>query len=82
MPAAQLPLRRQFDQDELKELSDSIAQQGIIQPLVVRPDSNGFELIAGERRLRAARLAGLKPSSKTSSARTSTPWKRRMPTIA
>ena len=52
--------RRHFDQDELKELSDSIAQQGIIQPLVVRPDSNGFELIAGERRLRAARMAGLK----------------------
>lgn len=52
--------RRQFDRAELKELSDSIAQQGIIQPLVVRPDSNGYELIAGERRLRAARLAGLK----------------------
>ena len=52
--------RRQFDLDELKELSDSIAQQGVIQPLVVRPDSNGYELIAGERRLRAARQAGLK----------------------
>lgn len=51
--------RIQFQEDELKELSDSILEQGIIQPLLVRSHENGYELIAGERRLRAAKLAGL-----------------------
>ncbi len=52
--------RRHFGEDELKELSDSIRSQGIIQPLVVRHDDEGYELVAGERRLRAAKAAGLK----------------------
>ena len=52
--------RREFDQESLKELADSIAAQGVIQPVVVRPgDGNRYELIAGERRWRAAQLAGL-----------------------
>lgn len=51
--------RRRFDEDELAELSRSIAEQGVIQPLIVRPNDHGFELVAGERRLRAARMAGL-----------------------
>ncbi len=52
--------RQQFSQEELEALRDSIAAQGIIQPLLVRKNKTGFELVAGERRLRAARLAGLK----------------------
>lgn len=51
--------RQQFDPDELEELSRSIREKGIIQPLLVRPDEVGFELIAGERRLRASKMAGL-----------------------
>lgn len=51
--------RQRFDPAELEELSRSIRQKGVIQPLLVRPDEVGFELIAGERRLRASRLAGL-----------------------
>lgn len=51
--------RQTFDDGELDELSRSIAQLGILQPLSVRRTSAGWELIAGERRLRAARLAGL-----------------------
>ena len=50
--------RQHFDPDRLRELADSIRQQGVIQPIVVRRDAEGFELIAGERRLRAAQLAG------------------------
>jgi ParB family transcriptional regulator, chromosome partitioning protein len=52
--------RRRFDKEDLESLGLSIQAQGIIQPLVVRKTDVGFELIAGERRLRAARLAGLK----------------------
>ena len=52
--------RQYFAENDLKELSDSIKSQGIIQPLLVRNDGNGYELVAGERRLRAARAAGLK----------------------
>jgi ParB family chromosome partitioning protein len=51
--------RKIFKEKELKELSDSIKENGIIQPLVVLKAEKGFELIAGERRLRAAKLAGL-----------------------
>ena len=51
--------RRHFAQSELEELSNSIQAQGIIQPLIVRKADTGFELISGERRLRAAKLAGL-----------------------
>jgi ParB family chromosome partitioning protein len=52
--------RRQFNEDSLAELSASIRERGIIQPLIVRPVGDHFELIAGERRLRAAEMAGLK----------------------
>ena len=52
--------RRYFDDDSLMELSRSILRYGIIQPLTVRHGSSGYELIAGERRLRAAKLAGLR----------------------
>ncbi len=51
--------RTHFAADELAELSESIKSQGIIQPLLVRKDINGYELVAGERRLRAAKKAGL-----------------------
>lgn len=51
--------RRTFDDAKIEELAASIRNQGIIQPLVVRPRGDGFELIAGERRWRAAMKAGL-----------------------
>jgi ParB family chromosome partitioning protein len=51
--------RRTFDEAKIEELAASIRNQGIIQPLVVRPKSDGYELIAGERRWRAAMKAGL-----------------------
>jgi ParB family chromosome partitioning protein len=51
--------RQVFDQAELATLSQSIRSQGIMQPIVVRRRASGFELIAGERRWRAAQLAGL-----------------------
>ncbi len=52
--------RRDFDEEELNNLSRSIVANGIIQPLIVRKGTYGYQLIAGERRLRAAKLAGLK----------------------
>ena len=52
--------RRDFDEGALRELSESIRRYGILQPLTVRRTENGYELIAGERRLRAAKLAGLR----------------------
>ncbi len=52
--------RRHFDENALQELADSIAVHGIIQPLVVRPVGDRYEIIAGERRFRAAHLAGLR----------------------
>lgn len=52
--------RKNFDEDALLELSDSIKQYGIIQPLVVQERDGYYEIIAGERRWRAAKLAGLK----------------------
>ena len=51
--------RQHFDQQALQELADSISAQGVIQPIVVRPEGSHYELIAGERRWRAAQLAGL-----------------------
>jgi ParB family chromosome partitioning protein len=51
--------RREFPAGTLQELADSIREQGILQPLVVRPRGGHLELIAGERRWRAAQLAGL-----------------------
>jgi ParB family chromosome partitioning protein len=51
--------RRHFPENEMAELADSIRAQGVLQPLLVRQTGEDFELIAGERRLRAAKLAGL-----------------------
>src|SRR5262245_54648696 len=51
--------RKAFDEDELNQLSASIREHGVLQPVVVRADGDGFLLIAGERRLRAAQRAGL-----------------------
>ena len=51
--------RKIFREDSLCELADSIRQHGILQPLSVRRTGNGYELIAGERRLRAAQMVGL-----------------------
>lgn len=51
--------RREFDEKALEELTQSIQENGVIQPLVVRKLGNQFELIAGERRLRASKKAGL-----------------------
>lgn len=52
--------RREFNDEKIKELANSIQTNGLIQPLVVRRTASGYQLIAGERRLRAAKLAGLK----------------------
>ncbi len=51
--------RKAFDAGALEELKSSISTHGVLQPVVVRPAEEGYELIAGERRWRAARLAGL-----------------------
>ena len=51
--------RQNFDQQALQELADSIRAQGVVQPVVVRPEGSHYELVAGERRWRAAQLAGL-----------------------
>ena len=51
--------RRFFDSEELESLADSIRRHGILQPLTVRRSGEGWELVAGERRLRAAQMAGL-----------------------
>lgn len=52
--------RKRFNEDSLVELADSIQQVGVIQPLILQKVENHYEIIAGERRYRAARLAGLK----------------------
>jgi ParB family transcriptional regulator, chromosome partitioning protein len=52
--------RRIFDDEELLQLSESIKNHGILQPLVVRQAAEGFQIIAGERRFRAAQVVGLK----------------------
>ncbi|AXH12950.1 ParB/RepB/Spo0J family partition protein [Halarcobacter bivalviorum] len=51
--------RKIFDQDKLKELADSIVEHGLLQPVTVIEDENGYILVAGERRLRAHKLAKL-----------------------
>ena len=51
--------RRFFDEGKLKELSQSIIQHGLFTPILVRETSNGYELVAGERRLRATSMAGM-----------------------
>lgn len=51
--------RKTFDEDELLQLAESIRIHGVLTPILVRPVPNGYQLIAGERRLRAAQLVGL-----------------------
>ena len=52
--------RNNFDEDALEELADSIRQYGVIQPIIVKKRDDYYEIIAGERRWRAAKMAGLK----------------------
>ena len=52
--------RKTFDQEKIAELADSIREHGIIQPIIIRKVKGGYEIVAGERRWRAAREAGLK----------------------
>lgn len=52
--------RKEFEQESLRELAESIKEHGIIQPIVVQKGNNFYRIIAGERRWRAAKLAGLK----------------------
>ena len=56
---SRLQVRARFDAEPLSELADSIRRHGVLQPILVRRHVDGFELIAGERRWRAARQAGL-----------------------
>ena len=58
--ANQYQPRTSFDQKKLEELAESIKKHGVIQPVLIRKDGKGFELVAGERRFRAAKLAKLK----------------------
>ena len=51
--------RREFEPESLNALAESIKEHGVVQPVIVRKKDSGYELIAGERRLRAAQLAGL-----------------------
>ena len=52
--------RKDFDQEELDELADSIRQHGVLQPILVRKLGNEYQIVAGERRYQASKLAGLK----------------------
>ncbi|MGN0375134.1 MAG: ParB/RepB/Spo0J family partition protein, partial [Butyrivibrio sp.] len=52
--------RQNFDEDALLELAESIKRYGIIEPLLVKKEENYYKIVAGERRWRAAKLAGLK----------------------
>lgn len=52
--------RKHFDKEKLRELADSIAKNGIIQPIIVTRSGNSYQIVAGERRWRAARLANIK----------------------
>ena len=51
--------RRIFDEEAIQELADSIKEHGVIQPILVTPKGEGYEIVAGERRFRASKLAGL-----------------------
>jgi len=51
--------RRTFDEEKLNELAESIKEHGLLQPILVKPEGNKYHIIAGERRYRATRLAGL-----------------------
>jgi len=52
--------RKDFDEEKLKTLADSIKEHGIVQPIIVRKEGSGYIIVAGERRWRAAKIAGLK----------------------
>lgn len=52
--------RRNFDEEALHSLADSIKEHGVVQPIIVRREGQGYQIVAGERRWRAARIAGLK----------------------
>ena len=80
MPNPHQP-RKRFDEEKLTELAESIRLHGIIQPIIVQRGENGYEIVAGERRWRASRKAGLKevPCLIKSCAfpnHTSVPWDR------
>ena len=51
--------RRTFSSNDLRDLVDSVREKGVLQPIIVRPTPEGYELVAGERRLRAAQAAGV-----------------------
>lgn len=51
--------RRTFSSDDLRDLVESVREKGVLQPVIVRPTPEGYELVAGERRLRAAQAAGV-----------------------
>lgn len=57
--ASPLQPRQRFDEAAIAELADSVRERGVLQPILVRPTDSGYEVVAGERRLRAARMAGL-----------------------
>ena len=61
-----------FDPARLKELTASIRQHGLIQPITVRPNADGFEIVAGARRFRAAQMAELLSPSTSSISTTRT----------
>ena len=50
--------RKEFDEDALQELADSIKEHGVIQPIIVKKSIKGYEIVAGERRTRASKMAG------------------------
>ena len=50
--------RKRFDEEKLKELSESIKEHGLFQPIIVKKSIKGYELVAGERRTKAAKMAG------------------------
>lgn len=52
--------RRRFKEESLEELAESLREHGVVQPVIVRPAGTGYELLVGERRWRAARMAGVK----------------------
>lgn len=52
--------RKSFDQEKLQALADSISQHGVVQPIIVKKKDKGYSIVAGERRWRAAKIAGLK----------------------
>ena len=52
--------RKIFDEESLQELSDSIREYGVFQPIIVKKSIKGYDIIAGERRVKASKLAGLK----------------------